>query len=562
MKNKAKHLLFLWLFSPFIFAQNVQFSQSKKQVETHDFVEILLRLNKAVSVNPFTDVTIRGEFKTPDNQTITIKGFCDSPDGRLSKVRFMPTQAGTHSYLISYEKEGKKQIFRGTFLATKSNRKGMVRVDKQHPWHFVWDGTGEHYFYFGTTTYWLLGWKDETIIDQAIDRLADYKVNRIRVAINGRSEGGQRWSEPLVQESKNFTYLLNPWVATKPNDLDNPGFDVTRFNVSHWQKLDRLLARARERNVVVSVIFYVDGLDHGCDPFKKTNMGNEDEKRYYTYAAARYAAYSNVMWDITNEYHLFRSEEWADKMGAFMKNQDPYHHLMSIHGHGDFPFRKANWVDFVMFQQWDQCSDYAQMLKYRQMQEASGELKPQVNEEYGYEGHYPLWGCGSTKVAPNRAAENRADLAWQMYMAGCYQTTGERADEGTGAGNDAGGGWINGRGNDKMVMFKLYDVIYDTFTGLQWWKMNPKPELVNNGNLCLAEIGKQYLIYSQQSEVKLKLDAGVYQATIISPRTGEQFPLKDVTGGQEWIYPQKEGLKADQKLAQLEGKWVIKLIKK
>ena len=159
MKNKAKHLLFLSLFSPLVFAQNVQFSQSKKQVETHDFVEILLRLNKSVSVNPFTDITIQGEFKTPDNQTITIKGFCDSPDGRLSKVRFMPTQAGKHSYTVSYEKEGKKQIFRGTFLATKSNRKGMVRVDKQHPWHFVWDGTGEHYFYFGTTTYWLLGWK-------------------------------------------------------------------------------------------------------------------------------------------------------------------------------------------------------------------------------------------------------------------------------------------------------------------------------------------------------------------------------------------------------------------
>ena len=64
MKNKSKSLAFLLLFSPVVFAQNIQFSQSKKQVEIHDFVEISLRLDKPVSDNPFTDVKIRGEFKT------------------------------------------------------------------------------------------------------------------------------------------------------------------------------------------------------------------------------------------------------------------------------------------------------------------------------------------------------------------------------------------------------------------------------------------------------------------------------------------------------------------
>lgn len=64
-----------------------------------------------------------------------------------------------------------------------------------------------------------------------------------------------------------------------------------------------------------SIIFYVDGLDHACDPFKKANMGNDNEQMYYAYAAARYSASENIMWDIANEYHLFRTPEWADKMG-------------------------------------------------------------------------------------------------------------------------------------------------------------------------------------------------------------------------------------------------------
>ena len=46
-------------------------------------------------------------------------------------------------------------------------------------------------------------------------------------------------------------------------------------------------------------------------PFKKVNSGGIDEQLYYSYAAARYGGYENIMWDIANEYHLFRTVEWA-----------------------------------------------------------------------------------------------------------------------------------------------------------------------------------------------------------------------------------------------------------
>jgi len=105
--------------------------------------------------------------------------------------------------------------------------------------------------------------------------------DRVRVALCGRTEGGQRWSEPLVVRTKKFAFKMEPWPAARPDDLKNPGYDVTRFNLAHWRKTDRLLRRARDLGVQVSLIFYVDGRDAGVDPFGHEGMGGPDEQRYY-----------------------------------------------------------------------------------------------------------------------------------------------------------------------------------------------------------------------------------------------------------------------------------------
>ncbi len=97
-------------------------------------------------------------------------------------------------------------------------------------------------------------------------------------------------------------------------------------------------------------------------------MGGKDEQRYYRYAVARLAAFSNVMWDVTNEYRSFRNDAWAEKMGAFIKRCDPYDHLTSVHGHGDFRFQTSPWADFAMYQRWDQAGGYRFMLDNREKQ--------------------------------------------------------------------------------------------------------------------------------------------------------------------------------------------------
>jgi len=512
---------------------DIAFTQSAKTVDTYDFVEVTVKAKPPGGINPFTEISVTGTFGLAGETAIPVEGFCDADDGSIHRIRFMPSKPGPYNYQVLYRQGDIEQAHTGTFAARKSKRHGLVRIDREHPWHFIYEGTGDHYFWNSTTTYWLLGWRDDSIIRQSIDRLAKLKVNRIRVALSGRTHDGTRWKEPDVKPSDQFQFRLEPWPAARPEDIENPGYDVTRFNLAHFQKCERMLRRARDRNVIVSLIFHLDGRDKGVDPFGKAGMGGPDEQRYYRYVIARFGAFENVMWDVTNEYRLFRDDPWAEKMGALVKQFDPYDHLTSVHGHGTFNFRTSPWADFAMYQSWDEHGGYKFMIANREKQAQLGRPMPQVNEEYGYEDHYPSpW--GENRKWPARIADSRRRLAWEMTMAGGYQTTGERA-------NVAGyGGWITGRGNDEMIMLKGYTHLVDFFSRVPWWKLEPRPELVNESTLCLADPGKQYVVYVLAGgSTALKLQPGHYRAQWFNPRTGNYSRLPDVKGA-EWKSPEAE----------------------
>ncbi len=462
-------LLFLSA-SPVSAEPSVAFAVSADTVDRYDFVEVTANVAQSAARNPFTDVMLTGSFGPTGGPKTDVEGFCDAADGTVFRIRFMPSAPGRYEYLVKYREGSFEKVQQGAFSVRQDPRRGIVRVDPEFPAHFQWEGTKERYFWNGTTAYFMAGWDDETI-KQNIERLDRLKVTRVRVALNGRVKDGRAWFENVFPTDK-FSFLLNPWVAKNPQSVENPEFDVTRFNVTHWQKFERLLAQARSKEMVVSVIFYVDGRRPGVDPFGKEGMGGADEQRYYRYAVARFAPFCNVMWDIANEYRLFRDAPWAEKMGTLVKQWDPYKHLASTHGHEDFRFGKSQWADFAMFQSWDEHGGWAFMMKNREQQAATGRIIPQVNEEYGYEEHYPQ-GWGENRVAPARSAENRVRLAWEICLAGAYQTTGERADRGTGWGPDSGGGWINGRGDDTMTMLELYGHMYDFFTSITWWELQP-----------------------------------------------------------------------------------------
>lgn len=541
-KNYFTYITLVVAFSVngvFTFGQKI--SSTTNTVKTFGQFELTISTKPGKKINPFTDVTLQADFKDENGNITTVHGFCDADDGSIFRARFMPVHAGTYSYHTVLSVKGKKKVFDGNLTVIPSDNNGPVRVDSAHPWHMLYEGSGKHFFWNSTTCYFLLGWKDENVIQRVLDRFEKYGINRIRVGINARTVGAGRWYEPNVVECKDFTYLFNVWPSQRPLDVNNPGYDVTRFNVSHWQKMDRLIEYANKKNIQVSLIFYVDGLDYGCDPFKKEHAGGEDEKRYYAYTAARYSAFPNIMWDVTNEYHLFRTVDWVNEMAPYLKSLDENKHILSVHGSSDFPFRKAPWIDVALFQSWDECGGYQFMAGNRTLQTATGKIMPQINEEYGYENHYPPWGCGAvTNKQPDfRSGLYRSQLAWEMCMAGGYQTTGERADFGTGAGANTGGGWINGRGNDSMIMLRYYQIMRNTFEQTAYWNMAPHNELVSYGDLCLSNPGKEYLAYFRTHHARIEMNNGEkYAVKMIDPQTGDEKVLGDVViSNGAWDYP-------------------------
>jgi hypothetical protein len=522
----------------------VSFLQSAESVEAYDFVEVTAKVEGPDASNPFTDAILRGSFgKAGGSERTAVDGFCDSADGSVFRIRFMPSSPGSYMYSIAYRQGSFETTHVGTFQASDGHRRGPVRVDPKYPWHFIWEGPGEHYFFNGTTAFFLMGWREDRVINYIIERLHGLKINRIRALLAGATT--TLWGEP-VMPGENFSLFLRPWVAETPASLDHPGIDFTRFNVPYWQKWERMLRFARDRDVIISAI--LDISTHKAQPA----AGSEDERRYVRYAVARLSAFSNVNWDLGDDLDSYRDEKWAHETGTLIQSWDPYKHLASSHPvHREHQDRASKWFGFTSIQNWSR-QQHELMLEERQIQIKTGRIIPQTNEEYGYEDHYPHW----APAPDGDSAETLRRAAWDIAMAGAYGTAGEGSRRGTNIWPDTGGGWINGRGDDTQVMLKGYEHIVDFFTSFEWWKTEPHDELVNNGAYCLAKPGEIYAVYlplrpicgnSEAFEhqkvcgaVSIKLEPGTYEARWFSAYTGETVPLPPVEG-RLWTLPKTPG---------------------
>jgi hypothetical protein len=505
---------------------HVSFSQSAPTVEVFDFVEIAAKISWPRVRNPFTDASLTGRFELADGSKQWLaEGFCDAEDGNVFRIRFMPPQAGDYRYSVEYRQGAGSQTWTGRFHASDGRRRGPIRIDPQYRWHFVWEGTGEHYFFNGTTAYWLAGWKDDQVIKASIGRLHRLKIDRMRVTIAGRTN--LFYGEP-VMNGPNWTLFLTPWPARQADDVFHPGFDYRRFDVAYWQKFDRLLRCARDNDMIVSLVLDMnDGRVH-------PEAGSRDELRFLHCTIDRFAAFSNITWDLGDDLDGYRNRWWTHSTGTRIHEWDPYRHLATSHPMNNVnQDRTSDWFGFTSFQEWSR-KQHSFMLSQRREQEQLGRIIPQTNEEYGYEDHYPLW----AKEGPgSESADTLRRTAWDIVMAGGYQTTGESARRGTNVWPDTGGGWMNGRGDDTMTMLQGYAYIVDFFTSFEWWKTDPHDELVRNGNYCLAKPGETYAIYLPHGgTATVRLVPGHYEAKEFSPATGEWTSLSPIEGS-SWTSP-------------------------
>src|SRR5262249_34586425 len=97
--------------------KSVSFQQSGQTVDAYDFVEVKVQVEQPDARNPFTDVELKGSFGKRGGERLSVDGFCESSDGSIFRVRFMPAAAGDYTYSITYRQGNFERVHNGTFRA-------------------------------------------------------------------------------------------------------------------------------------------------------------------------------------------------------------------------------------------------------------------------------------------------------------------------------------------------------------------------------------------------------------------------------------------------------------
>ena len=259
-----------------------------------------------------------------------------------------------------------------------------------------------------------MGWRDERVIQSSIERLHRLKINRIRVTIAGRTN--VYYGEP-VMAGDSWTPFITPWptgraCATfifsdasasvsdwawpqrfdplaelgRPDDIYHPGFDYSRFQVSYWQKFERAIRFARDRDVIFSLVLDMNDSRVHPAPEVRTSIGSSATPSRVS-APSRTSPGTSVTISISTA-----TTDGRTTTGTLIKQWDPYRHLATSHPvdnvHQD---RTSDWFDFTSFQEWSR-TQHAFMLAQRKEQQRLGPDHPSDERGIWIRGPLPAVG--------------------------------------------------------------------------------------------------------------------------------------------------------------------------
>ena len=364
--------------------------------------------------NPFLDYGITGTFQC-EGETLTVHGFYDGDS--VWRVRFMPSFKGHYSYTI--EGSAIDAPVTGEFetVAPSDGNHGPVRVIEETALAYA-DGTP--YYSIGTTCYaWV---HQETALQaQTLETLRNAPFNKLRFCIFPKfydynkaepitypfERGNGEGIDPALVKKELETRIDYPGVLNP--DIDY-GFNYLRPNVAHFKRFDLRVSQLRDMGIEADLI-----LMHPYDRWGMNEMSAEACDAYLRYVIARYGAYRNVWWSLSNEYDFIRtktSEDW-ERYGQLVHACDPYHHMCSVHnGMKIYDFSRP-WITHQSLQRVDfyRTTEYTDeyLEKYN---------KPVVWDEICYEGNIGVgWG--------NISAQELVRRFWEAFMRGGHAGHGE-----------------------------------------------------------------------------------------------------------------------------------------
>ncbi|NQT51942.1 HEAT repeat domain-containing protein [bacterium] len=303
--------------------------------------------------NLFADAKLSASFVSPDDRTIRVRGHYVGKN--TWTVRTTLDEPGNWYYRMDFRLGKATDTTHGSVKCVEGKFHGFLRIDKTHRRFLVHDD-GTRFYPIGTGTETLGRPGDQA---KPINTLAVWKaylddcakggMNKSRILLNELP-----WVKPAVAAQHPE---LSPWV------IDAAGrYDLTRFSLPFWDKLDAVIAHGAQRGIVFELsLFDETGLARGQDegwalhPFNHANggplhglSGSPDfydlshvvsrgaQERFVAYLLARTAGCPNVYYELNTQMNRRGTAgrlgpRWAEHWAGFFREHDPFDHLVSIH---------------------------------------------------------------------------------------------------------------------------------------------------------------------------------------------------------------------------------------
>ena len=325
-------------------------------------LEAAFNLSGIASPYDYTVADVRVQLKLPDSSTLSLPAFCDG--GTSWKVRHAPRSAGAYS-VTAIKLNGSPAAYTSLtvtnwFVSGHPTGPGYIRVDPVDARRFITD-EGRRFFPVGHNVSW-----NQTVSND---------FPRIFQRMGAARENWTRIWMTHFYESLNLDW---PKVG---GSFDSLSLTVAR----RW---DLIVDEAEKAGIAMQVVFQHHGQyasTNGSNvnpnweqnPYATLNGGfltNAAQfftnttakaltKRKMRYAIARWGYSTSVMaWELWNEVQFTDTAQagqwttiaaWHDEMAAFIRAQDPYHHLITTSSE----VTKDYWASMDYYQNHNYASD-------------------------------------------------------------------------------------------------------------------------------------------------------------------------------------------------------------
>ena len=382
----------------------------------------------------------------PTRPAMKIKGFFDGRNGAgnaIIKFRISAPVDGTWNYSIVSDPVDAGIGASGSFGVAASSSPGFLRRDNTFPTRVVRDNN-TYPWIWGNTYY------------QLISKVVQGTPNWQDAITNSMTHGMTK-----------FRLLVWPWWgATAPGANDGQGLgnyvdtqpytatvrqspNYQNVNLAHVRALDDLMLYLYNQGAFVELIIFHDQASNTADPipsrtFGRDPLGNFDievSKKYATYAVARYGAFPNVYFTLSQEWqNAYNNQAWWNTMGDHVKASDGHYtdynatpnrvRLLSIHPNQGptpaFGFSGSTWASYAQLQwSWRQkpLSTPPDQYGNQSITTNLGLNIPVFNDEFGYLAELQDQATGDLFTR-----EESRQAMWGVVMGGGYGTVGDAND--------------------------------------------------------------------------------------------------------------------------------------